>query len=57
MGINTANGCRKLNRENEKSKEICFCSDQDMCNKVNQVTTNFLIYCSNILFLWIFLLS
>jgi hypothetical protein len=56
MGINTANGCRKLNRENEKPKEICFCSDQDMCNKVNKMTKNFLIYCSNILFLWIFIL-
>ncbi|CAF3762581.1 unnamed protein product [Adineta steineri] len=30
MGIITSNGCRKIKRESDKSKEICFCSDQDM---------------------------
>lgn len=32
MGISTSNGCRKIKQENDKMKEICFCSDQDMCN-------------------------
>jgi hypothetical protein len=56
MGINTSNGCRKLKRENEKSQEICFCSDQDMCNKVTKITKNYFISCSAILFVWIFIL-
>ena len=40
MGINTSNGCRKVKRENERSKEICFCSDQDMCNSMRQLTAH-----------------
>ncbi len=56
MGINTSNGCRKINRENDKPKEICFCSDQDMCNKVTKIKENYFVYCSTILFLWIFIL-
>jgi hypothetical protein len=52
MGINTSNGCRKLNRENEKSQEICFCSDQDMCNKVTKLIPNFFIYCTILLFMY-----
>ena len=56
MGINTANGCRRIHQDNEKSKEICFCSDQDMCNHVHRLTTNRRICCSTILVLWIFVL-
>jgi hypothetical protein len=56
MGINTSNGCRKIKRENEKSKEICFCSDQDMCNTVTKITENIFIYCSVIVFVWMFIL-
>ncbi len=51
MGINTLNGCRKIKRENEKSQEICFCSDQDMCNKVTKLTQNFFIYSTVLLFI------
>ncbi|CAF0767162.1 unnamed protein product [Rotaria sordida] len=39
MGINTSNGCRKIIKENKKSIEICFCSDQDMCNKPKRDAT------------------
>jgi hypothetical protein len=56
MGINTSNGCRKIKRENDKLKEICFCSDQDLCNKVTKITENYFIYCSTILFMWMFIL-
>jgi hypothetical protein len=52
MGINTSNGCRKLKRENEISKEICFCSDQDMCNSGINLTEKFFIQFSVILFFW-----
>lgn len=54
MGINTSNGCRKIKRENDKSLEICFCSDQDLCNQVTKLTKNYFIIivisCSVILF-------
>lgn len=40
MGISTANGCRKVQRENEKSKEICFCSDRDLCNSQPKFISN-----------------
>jgi hypothetical protein len=32
LGINTSNGCRQVKQNEKKIKEICFCSDQDMCN-------------------------
>lgn len=57
MGINTANGCRKINRENDRSQEICFCSDQDMCNSDTKVTENFFMYSTTIFFLWISIMS
>lgn len=57
MGINTSNGCRKIKRENDKSLEICFCSDQDLCNKVTKIAKNyFIIFCSAILFVYMFIL-
>ena len=37
MGVNTSDGCRQVQRENKKTKEICFCSDQDMCNNTYQL--------------------
>ena len=40
MGISTANGCRKIQRENEKAKEICFCSDRDLCNAQTKLFSN-----------------
>jgi len=56
MGIGTSNGCRKIKRENEKPKEICFCSDQDMCNQVTKLTKNFFIHSCAILCMWMFIL-
>ncbi|CAF1942215.1 unnamed protein product [Rotaria magnacalcarata] len=32
LGINTSDGCRQVERDDQKVKEICFCSDQDLCN-------------------------
>ena len=32
LGINTSTGCRQVKHEGRKLKEICFCSDEDMCN-------------------------
>lgn len=56
MGINTANGCRKITRDNDKSQEICFCSDQDLCNRDSQVTKNLFMYCTTIFFFWIWIM-
>ncbi len=57
MGIHTSNGCRKIQRENDKPQEICFCSDQDMCNKGQKLPTDFFMYCSSILVFWMFILE
>ncbi len=40
MGVNTSDGCRQMKRENRKIKEICFCSDQDMCNNTFKLSNN-----------------
>ena len=32
LGINTSSGCRQVKHEGRKVKEVCFCSDQEMCN-------------------------
>lgn len=56
MGLVTTNGCRKIKRDNKKSIEICFCSDQDMCNKVTKLRENSFIYASTILFVFMFIL-
>ena len=47
MGVNTSDGCRQVKRDNRKIKEVCFCSDQDMCN-------NTLKFSSNNLFIFMF---
>ena len=56
MGIVTANGCRKLKRDSDKSKEICFCSDQDMCNQVMKVSNSLFIQYASVLTLFLCLL-
>ena len=33
LGINTSSGCRKVKQNDQYVKEICFCSDQDLCNR------------------------
>ena len=43
MGVNTSDGCRQVRKNNRKIKEICFCSDQDMCNNSFKITKQFLI--------------
>lgn len=50
MEITTSDGCRIIKRENKKSVEMCFCSDQDMCNGLTQLTLNFFIYSSTVSF-------
>ena len=50
MGISTANGCRQVKRENEKAKEICFCSDQDLCNDQMKLAENHFLLLINLLF-------
>jgi hypothetical protein len=40
MGVNTSDGCRQIKRDNRKMKEVCFCSDQDMCNNAFKLTNN-----------------
>ena len=55
IGINTSDGCRKVKRDDRKIKEVCFCSDQDMCNGQAKLAgrsflvlfSNLLIVCSN----------
>ena len=56
MGINTGNGCRKITRENDKPQEICFCSDQDLCNRNSKIPKNIFMYCTTIFFLWIWIM-
>ena len=50
MGVNTSDGCRQVKREDRKVKEICFCSDQDMCNHTFQLRNSCLILLILILF-------
>ncbi len=50
MGVNTSDGCRQVKKDHKKMKEVCFCSDQDMCNNAFQLTNNFFL----VFFLYIF---
>lgn len=54
MGVNTSDGCRQVQRENKKTKEICFCSDQDMCNHTWQLNQHFSLLIITCVFLGIF---
>lgn len=53
MGVNTSDGCRQVQRDQRKTREICFCSDQDMCNKTTRKITNevFLFFIAGIFLL------
>lgn len=47
LGINTSDGCRQVRKDDHKVKEICFCSDQDMCNDAFYLTNyTFIIFLS-----------
>ncbi|CAF2742928.1 unnamed protein product [Rotaria sp. Silwood2] len=48
LGINTSDGCRQIKKVNQKMKEICFCSDQDMCNRSYKSTYYFFLLCNPI---------
>jgi hypothetical protein len=41
MGMNTSDGCRQVKRNDRKIKEVCFCSDEDMCNNAFELPKNF----------------
>jgi len=43
MGVNTSDGCRQVKRDNRKMKEVCFCSDQNMCNNTLKLPNNLFI--------------
>jgi len=43
MGVNTSDGCRQVKRDHKKMKEVCFCSDQDMCNMSLKLGNNLFI--------------
>jgi hypothetical protein len=43
MGVNTSDGCRQVKKENTKMKEVCFCSDQTMCNNAFKLINNLFI--------------
>lgn len=52
MGVNTSDGCRQVQRENRKTREICFCSDQDMCNKTWKIDMEiFLLFIAGVFLL------
>lgn len=53
MGVNTSDGCRQVERNDRKIKEICFCSDQDMCNRTWKLTDNAFILLVLVCFLYI----
>lgn len=53
MGVNTSDGCRQVKRDNKKTKEICFCSDQNMCNNAFKLTKKFYILCSFLFLVYI----
>ncbi|CAF3558784.1 unnamed protein product [Rotaria sp. Silwood1] len=50
LGINTSDGCRQVKKDDQKMKEICFCSDQDMCNNACKSKMNFFLFPFNLLF-------
>ena len=43
MGMNTSDGCRQIRKDGRKMKEVCFCSDEDMCNNAIRPTNYFFI--------------
>jgi hypothetical protein len=50
ISVNTSDGCRQVKKDHKKMKEVCFCSDQDMCNNTFKLINNIFI----IFFLYIF---
>ena len=54
LGINIEDGCRQIRRKNETDKEICFCSDQDLCNRMFRIYMNDLLLLVVLYFVFIF---
>ena len=53
MGMNTSNGCRKVKRDEKKTKEVCFCSDQDFCNNSSKEKKEFFLMFNLVLIVYL----